>query len=87
MKNQILKLDAGGKDVRIKRAITDLDRRRNWALNKADELVKADPRAARKKVEIKDRSVLVDGAVAYAQKERHDPSGQFDGEFANLKLP
>ncbi len=88
VKEDKLKLE-GFPDVVIKRGISELDRRRNWALKKAAELIRADPAASKGKIETKDkdRAVSVNGTVAYSQKQRYDPDGQFEGKFQHLKLP
>ena len=87
IKTSGLKLQAGGQDIRIKRAITDLDRRRNYALHAALELVTADNKSNGKTIETKDRTVLVNNVVAYSQKQRYEPSGAFEGDFQHLQLP
>ncbi len=85
------KLSAGGKEVTIKKGTSALDRRRNYGLYAAKdlvaELVKAEPSLKGATVEVKDRSVLVNGQVAYSQKERFDPIGGFMRNFSHLELP
>ena len=69
---------------------TEIDRNRNWALNKADQLIKEDDRAIDKLVEKrpgKDRGIYVDGIPAFLQRERFAKGGEFVGVFADLRLP
>ena len=74
--------------VIITRGISDLDRRRNWGLHKAGELIRADPGASGANIETnkKERVVRVDGQVGYSQYERYDPDGLFEGTFRHLGL-
>ena len=68
-----LQLD-GHKGVKIKPALTDIDRNRNWALQKAGELIKASPFCNSKNVSVKRRDkagavrgVYVDDVVTFYQ--------------------
>ena len=88
VKQDNLKLD-NLPGVVITRGISDLDRRRNWALHKAGELIRADPAAASGNIETnkKERTISANGVTAYSQKERYDPDGTFEGVFRHLRLP
>jgi hypothetical protein len=89
VKEQKLKL-GGFTDVKISQALPVVDVSRNWSLYKAEELVKADPSTSGKSVEVKtgnDRGVYVAGAAAFLQAARHDPRGNFVGDYVHLKLP
>ena len=80
----------GYSHVEIKPALTAIDMSRNYALFKAEELIKEDPKSANKTVETrmgKDRGVYVSNIEAFRQKERFDPKGSFEGEFVHLRLP
>ena len=80
----------GFPDVEIKPALTSIDVSRNIFLYKAEELIKGDPNSTGQKVEMKkakDRGLYVNGVVAFSQRERYDPRGTFEGEFAHLKFP
>ena len=76
------------KDVVITRGISALDKRRNYALHKATELIRADPAAGSWSVEKtkKDRTVTVGGTVVYSQKNRYDPDGEFVSTFRHLHI-
>jgi len=89
VKEQKLKL-GGFTDVKISQALPVVDVSRNWSLYKAEELVKADPSTSGKSVEVKtgnDRGVYVAGTAAFLQAARHDPRGNFVGDYVHLKLP
>ena len=89
VKEKKLTLD-GHADVSIKQALSAIDVSRNWCFYKAEELIKADAKANGKTVEKKmgkEREILAGGEVAFAQRERFDPRGAFEGEFIHLKLP
>ena len=76
--------------VKVKPALTAIDLSRNYALFKAEELIKGDPKSAGKTIETrmgKDRGVYVSDIAAFAQKERFEPKGSFEGEFVHLRLP
>ena len=78
------------KTVNIRAALTDIDRSRNWALVKAEELVKASALSSDKTVSVKrgdKRGVYVNDSAAFTQAERRARSGTFIGEFVHLSLP
>ena len=77
-----------GEQVKVKAAISKVNSHRNWALRKAEELVKASNSAAGKRVELsfKERVVKVDNAVAFEQSPE-DLGGTFKGAFSSLRLP
>ena len=88
---------SGHTGVKIKAALTDIDRARNWALTTAEEIIKACPSAHGKTVKTEKgggkgekaviRGIYVNGAIAYSQGERFSKHGMFVGELSNLKLP
>lgn len=83
-------LDGNCKDVKVKPALTPTDSSRIWALRTAEELISNDPKLQGRKVEVKKtdgRGILVDGAVAFSQKDRRDPRGICENEFKHLQLP
>ena len=80
--------------VKIKPALTDIHKNRNWALSKAEELVKASPLSSEKSVTVQkgDRSgsvrgVYVNDIAAFTQADRFAKGGSFVGSFSHLKLP
>ena len=59
---------------------TKIYRNRNWALKKAEQLIKEDDRAVDKLVEKKlgkDRGIYVDGVPAFVQRTRYSEGGEF----------
>ena len=65
---------------------------RNWALKKAQDLIKADGKSSSGNVVInwkiyglKSRTVTANDAVAFSQ-EKQNPIGEFKGEFVHLVL-
>ena len=80
-------LACGGK-VKAKFALTDFNKQRNWALRKAEELIKAEPAATNKRVAIdfSARVVKVDSSTAFEQG-RDESRGTFMGAFSALTLP
>ena len=90
---QNLKLDSHT-NVKIKPALTDVDKNRNWALKTAEELVKASPKSQGKLVSVQKgdrtgviRGEYVDGTAVFTQVQRCAKGGIFLSEFGNLKLP
>ena len=80
----------GFQGIKVKPALTAVDLSRNFALFRAEDLVKKDGKAQGKDVEVKkgkDRGVYVAGKAAFQQKERYDPRGGFVNDFVHLKLP
>ena len=83
-----------GDKLKVGRYKTDWQRSRDWAIWKAEDLVKeklAERKMEKAKVEYKatrdERKILVNGEVAFVQK-RSDAQGNFVGKsFADLKLP
>ena len=70
--------------------MTDIDRSRNWALMKAEELVKASPLSSDKTVSVKrgdKRGVYVNDVVVFSQEMRFGRGVTFHGAYAGLKLP
>ena len=90
---QNLKLDSHT-NVKIKPALTDVDKNRNWALKTAEELVKASPKSQGKLVSVQKgdrtgviRGVYVDGIAVFTQVQRYAKGGIVLSEFGDLKLP
>ena len=82
------------KGVKIKSALMEIDRNRNWALLKAEELIKASPCSHAKNVTVKRgdkvgavRGVYVDDSVAFSQAQSFARGGTFHCTFADLQLP
>ena len=76
--------------VRVKPENTAIDKNRNWALNKADQMIKEDDRAVDKFVEKKqgnDKGIYVDGMAAFVQRERYSIGGEFICSLSNFRLP
>ncbi len=83
-------LKVGGHNaVEVKRALTEIDRNRNWALRTAEGIVRKSPKAHGKAVSVKKadgRGVYVDSVPAFVQPQRHARDGIFQGEFSGLSL-
>ena len=80
----------GHKNLKIKAALTDIDRSRVWALAKAEEIIKASPLSSGKTVSVKrgdKRGVYVNDTAAFSQEQRFARGGSFLGEYAGLQLP
>ena len=86
-----LKID-GFPDVKIKSAKAAIDRNRDWALRRAEELAKQHPAGAGKAVVLepgsstRERGIYVDGVRAFEQVSRFSKGGVFLHAFANLSL-
>ena len=76
----------GGKKLRLISVKTACFKQRDWALNKAEELLKAEAGKGTVKVDRKERKVKVNGAVAFKQ-EKEEARGSFQESFAHLALP
>ena len=85
------KLD-GFPDVKIKRAKAAVDMNRDWALRRAEELVKSHPAALGKTVNMErgsnthERGIYVDGVRVFEQGSRFSKDGIFLHGFASLCL-
>ena len=80
---------SGFPEVKVKRAKSAVDRNRDWALYRAEEMLKEDLRCIGKNIEKKrgkDRGIIVDGTPAFVQSERYAKGGNFVGIFADLHL-
>ena len=96
VKSRSLQLN-GHPGLKIKGALTDIDRARNWALGAAEEQIKTSPNAHGKVVKLEKgrgkgetaitRGVYVNDVIAYSQGERFSKTGTFVGEYGHLKLP
>ena len=79
-------------DVKIKRAKAAVDRNRDWALYRAEELIKKHSAAVGKAVvrergsDSRVRGVYVDGVRAFEQSSRYCKDGVFLQAFAALSL-
>ena len=78
-------VETQGKKLLVKQAQTQKQKARNWALRKAEELVKGKPGATGVQLEWKERKVTAGGVDAFTQGK--DNLGSFVGDFSDLKLP
>ncbi len=71
-----------------KPGITKVNAARNYAMRKAEEMLKADPKSAGKGVDasMKDRAIKVGGAIAFSQGKK-ELGGTFSEPFVHLTLP
>ena len=78
----------GADALTAKQARTKVNAQRNYSLRKAEELIKADPKAKDKNVQIhyKDRLIKVDDSIAFKQ-DKHELGGTFSGGYDHLALP
>ena len=89
VKDKGLKLEHCG-GVKVKPALTEIDRHRNWALYTAEDLVKKSPKSSGKLVGTKHaegRGVYVDKVLVFEQPGRFSRGGVFKGEYSDMKLP
>ena len=83
---------SGFENVKIKRAKSAIDRNRDWALYRSEELIKAHPSAFGKDVrrergsETRERGIYVDDVRAFEQAGRYSKDGVFLHAFSNLQL-
>ena len=77
-----------GTRAKLKRALTEFNKQRNWASRKAEEPIKAEPATKDKQVtiDVVSRAVKVDGATAFEQG-RDEAGGSFKGAFSKTALP
>jgi hypothetical protein len=87
-----VRCEHGGKHVVVKMARAKMQKQRNWAIRKADSLIKESPQSTGKEVKIlwtvegsKERQVVVNNVVAFRQG-RDDPHGSFEAEFDSLVI-
>jgi len=88
-RSKSFKLD-GFPGVKILPTLTRIDISRIWALRAAEEVLKDEPRASGRNIEVKkgkDRGIYMDGTVVFQQEARYDPRGDFTGELSDLRLP
>ena len=78
--------EVGGQRLRLVPAKTARFKQRDWALSKAQELLKTSASGATVEVDRKERAVKVNGAVSFKQ-EKEDSRGSFTGNFEHLALP
>ena len=76
-------IKVSGQDISLKLALTKLQRSRNWAINKAMELIKA---AGGISVTREKGTLKIGDSVVFSQP-KGDPRGQFDGAYSHLVLP
>ena len=81
-----------GGAIRVDYAKTAKQLTRNWAMKKANDFIKADGRSSGSDIVInwkiegsKDRSVTVNGFVAFLQ-EKQDSIGSFSEDFKHLTV-
>ena len=86
VKDRGVTCEVGGKQLRFVPAKTARFKQRDWALSKAEELLKASAASTRVELVRKERVVKVDDVVAFKQ-EKEDARGSFAGSFAHLALP
>ena len=86
-KNSTAKLSTGA-EIKFKKDKTKINQSRDWAIHKAEELIKNDPNARGKevKVDFRLREVKVDSVLAFNQAET-DLRGSFRTPYNHLKLP
>ena len=70
--------------LRVKQALTSVNRKRNWALRRAEEILKANTHTSTK-IDWKERIVNCKDQIAFKQS-RYDLTGNFIEEFASLSL-
>ena len=78
--------EVGGSKLRLVPAKTARFKQRDWALSKAEELLKESAEGRAVEVQKKERTVKVGGVVAFKQ-EKDDAKGNFVGSFSHLTLP
>ena len=72
---------------RVAQANTKLGKQRNWALKKAEELLKAAaPDGTVEVLRKPERKVTVNSVTAFFQPP-HVPRGSFEGQYSHLQLP
>ena len=86
VKDRGVSAEVGGKKLRLVPAKTARFKQRDWALNKAEEPLKAEAGEGTVEVDRKERKVKVNGAVAFKQ-EKEEARGSFQESFAHLALP
>ena len=79
-------LEVHGQKLKVKAALTQTNKERNWALRKAEELLKGAASQKAVKLEWAERLVKVDGVPAFVQ-DKVELRGCFQPPFANLSLP
>ena len=79
-----LKITVVGKEVSVKPALTKLQESRNWAIKKAEELIKA---ASPGVSVVREKGTLKVQDSAVFSQPKGDPRGIFSGAFAHLTLP
>ena len=72
--------------MRVKAALTATNKQRNWALRKAEELLKAAEPEAKVELAWPERAVKVNGEKAFSQ-DKTDTRGSFLPPFTKLSLP
>ena len=77
-----------GVNIKIKRAMTKINSKRNWALRRASELITQAPesRGHSVKIEWKDRTVTVNSTAAFIQA-KDDLIGNFCAPYSALHIP
>ena len=78
--------------VKIKRAKTRIDMNRDWALHRAEEIIKEHPDGKNKDIKMergsaeKDRGIYVNGSRVFEQPGRYSKDGVFLAQFAGTQL-
>ena len=86
VKESGLELKVQERKLKVVQAKTARSKQRDWALRKAEELLKTARPQAKVEVVWKERQVTVDTKAAFTQ-EKEDFRGSFSGSFAHLALP
>ena len=79
-------LNINGKDLKIKLAMTAINRKRNWSLRRAEELAKNLPNSSAARIIWPDRVIKCNEELVFSQ-ERFEVGGTFHGRYASLQLP
>ena len=77
-----------GEKVKVKIAVTKINSSRNWALRKAEDLIKSDSVTGNRvlKTDWKNRTITVGGNIVFNQCPT-DLKGSFVDEYVHLKFP
>ena len=73
-------------DIKIKRAITKISSKRNWALRRASELISQASESKNRTIKTENRTITVDGVAAFIQ-EQNDLIGHFCSPYLALHIP
>ena len=85
-KDRSVELKVEGKKLKVVPAKTKKNKQRDWALRKAEEVLKTSVPTQKVEVDWKERRVTANTAEAFKQ-EKEDTKGSFCGNFSHLALP